>query len=120
MSEINEYLEQVKPFTSVSPEEAAQLLENKEGAIVYIGRETCPYCRKFVKKLSKVAGEKSLVIYYLHSQSTEYNIKAIQTVRDQYGVNTVPGLLVAHPTGVKVRCDSSMTEEEIVAFIEEA
>ena len=53
--EIEQYLEDVKVFNETTPEEAEQLLEAKEGHIVYIGRETCPYCRKFVRKLSSLA-----------------------------------------------------------------
>lgn len=116
MTEINDYLKQAEVFTLASPAEVVQLLEQKNGAIVYIGRETCPYCRKFVKKLSKVASENDLVVYYLHSQSSDYSAQAIQEVRDQYNVPTVPGFLVGLPQGVQVRCDSSMTEEEILAF----
>ncbi|MBF6977700.1 hypothetical protein IU403_00905 [Aerococcaceae bacterium zg-BR22] len=116
MSEINEYLEQASIFIEVSPEEATTLLQEKAGGILFIGRETCPYCRRFVSKLSKVAKDHQLNVHYLHSQSPKYDANAIQELRDQYGVKTVPGFLYAGEDGVRVRCDSSMSEEEILAF----
>ncbi|HFR3675519.1 TPA: thiol reductase thioredoxin [Streptococcus suis] len=83
----------IQDFTSVTVEQAQNLLAAKEGAVLFIGRATCPYCNRFAPKL--------------------------QTLRDHYQVPTVPGLLVAKPTGVQVRCDSSMTEGEIAAFIQD-
>lgn len=116
MSEVENYLEQVASFKEVSPERARQLLEQKENGILYIGRETCPFCRRFVAKLSHVAVEHQLTVHYLHSQSPVYDAQAIQDLRADYNVPTVPGFLVSTASGVKVKCDSSMSEEEIFAF----
>ncbi|MBR7927237.1 hypothetical protein KBI51_03490 [Aerococcaceae bacterium zg-ZUI334] len=116
MSEINEYIEQASIFTEVSPEEASALLQAKESGILFIGRETCPYCRRFVAKLSEVAKVNQLKVHYLHSQNPKYDANAVQALRDQYGVKTVPGFLYAGTDGVQVKCDSSMSPEEILAF----
>lgn len=116
--EIEQYLEDVKVFNETTPEEAEQLLEAKEDHIVYIGRETCPYCRKFVRKLSPLATEKDLQINYVHARHPEYE-EQVNELREKYDVPTVPGLLYSsEAAGILVKCDSSMTEEEILEMVE--
>ena len=116
--EMEQYLEEVQVFNEVTPEKADSLLEAKEGNIVYIGRETCPYCRKFVIKLSPLGEENDLHINYVHAQHPEYE-EQIKELRDKYDVPTVPGLLYSSESaGVLVKCDSSMSEEEILKMIE--
>lgn len=109
-----EFLALVKDFKTVSPEEAEQLLEAKDDAILFLGRETCPYCRRFAPKLAKVAKEKGWTVHFLNTSTPT---SAITALRDKYQVPTVPGFLYAGTDGIKVRCDSSMTEEEIAAFV---
>ncbi|HEL1562695.1 TPA: thiol reductase thioredoxin [Streptococcus suis] len=105
----------IQDFTSVTVEQAQNLLAAKEGTVLFIGRATCPYCNRFAPKLHKVAQDKQETVYFLDSSQVTPQLQAL---RDHYQVPTVPGLLVAKPTGVQVRCDSSMTEAEIVVFIE--
>lgn len=105
----------IQDFTSVTVEQAQDLLATKEGAVLFIGRATCPYCNRFAPKLHKVAQDKQATVYFLDSSQVS---PELQILRDHYQVPTVPGLLVAKANGVQVRCDSSMTEEEIVAFIQ--
>lgn len=117
MNMINEYLEQIKLFEEVSPKKAESLLEN-EGAVVYIGRKTCPYCRLFVSKLSKVVAEKNYKVYLVDSESKVFDFNDIQAFRQQFNIPTVPGFIVHNREGVNVRCDSSMSEAAIVEMIE--
>lgn len=118
MNEIETYLEQIKTFEEISPVKGIELLE-QEGTIIYIGRKTCPYCRRFVNKLSKVAQARQYKIYLIDSESEKYDFEDIQSFREQFNIPTVPGFLVKQDSDVAVRCDSSMTEEEIVQMIEE-
>lgn len=106
----------IQDFTSVTVEQAESLLAAQDGAILFIGRATCPYCNRFAPKLHKVAQDKQLTVHFLDSAQ---NSPELQALRNHYGVPTVPGLLVAKASGVQVRCDSSLTEEEIFAFIQE-
>ncbi|MGO4927485.1 thiol reductase thioredoxin [Fundicoccus sp. Sow4_F4] len=116
MSEIEIYLEEVKAFEAITPMEAETLIEAKSGHIVYIGRETCPYCRRFVAKLSKIAKEKHLTIHYVHAQHPEYT-QEILAFRNKYEIASVPGFLYSDEVGIKVKCDSSMTPEDILTFV---
>ena len=101
-----QFLEEVKVFNEVTPEEADKLLEAKEGNIIFIGRETCPYSRLFVEKLSPLAEEKNLTVYFLHSKLPDFE-EEIAAFREKYDVPTVPGLLYSSETaGLVVKCDS--------------
>lgn len=116
--EIERYLEEIEVFQQVRPEDADNLLEINAGHIIYIGRETCPYCRKFVRKLSPLAKEHDLTINYVHSQHPKYK-EQVDELREKYDVPTVPGLLYSSETaGLVVKCDSSLTPEEILEIVE--
>lgn len=101
-------------FTALTPAQAQELLQKQDGGILFLGRATCPYCQRFIPKLHRVAQDKKLTVHFLDTSSPS---PELQTLREHYQVPTVPGLLVAKPTGVQVRCDSSMTEEEIAEFV---
>lgn len=112
------FLEQVEAFTEVTPEEADELLTAMEGNIVFIGRETCPYSRRFAGTLTDVVNEYDLDINFLHSRNPDYEDE-IQEFRDKYNVPTVPGFLYSSESaGILVKCDSSMNAEEILEMIE--
>ncbi|KXT77725.1 conjugal transfer protein TraF [Streptococcus sp. DD13] len=104
-------------FHEVTPQQAEQFLAAQEGAILFIGRETCPYCQRFAPKLAQVASQEGWTVYYLNSASTT-DAEKIQALRSQYQVPTVPGFLYASPAGVKVRCDSGMSPEAILDFVQ--
>ncbi|HEM5050600.1 TPA: thiol reductase thioredoxin [Streptococcus suis] len=105
----------IQDFTSVNVEQAQSILTAKDGGVLFIGRSTCPYCNRFAPKLHKVAQDKQATVHFLDSSQVTPQLQAL---RDHYQVPTVPGLLVAKANGVQVRCDSSMTEKEIAAFIQ--
>ncbi len=115
MFEKNTYEEDVKLFEKVLSIEADQLLSNEELAIVYIGRATCPFCRKFAKKLSGLTSQINQAIYYVESDNTSDN--EINSFREKYNILTVPGFIVGKNGKVEVRCDSSTPEEEILDML---
>lgn len=101
-------------FTTINVAKAENQLQNAEEFILFIGRPTCPYCRRFEPKLTQVAKENKLDIYYINSDELS---PELDNLRSTYNVATVPGLLVAKGGRVKVVCDSSLSEEEILNFI---
>lgn len=117
-TEIDQYLGQVDIFNAIRPEKADELLEAKDGNIVYIGRETCPYCRRFVDTLSPLAKENNLEINYVHSEHPNY-AEEVDELREKYDVPTVPGLLYSSESaGLVVKCDSSLDADEILEIVE--
>lgn len=109
------YKEDISLFTKVISEEADKLLSNENLAVVYIGRETCPYCRKFAKKLSGLVNEINTTIYYVDSSNLSDN--EITSFREKYNIVTVPGFIVNNNGNIEVRCDSSTPEDEILEMI---
>lgn len=115
MIEGNNYKEDVQIFKRIFSAEADNLLSNEDLAVVYIGRETCPFCRKFAKKLSGLTDKINTTIYYVDSQdSSDDNLK---TFRSKYNIVTVPGFIVRKNNEVEIRCDSSTPEDEILEML---
>lgn len=111
-----EFLKLAESFREVTPQKAEDLLESKQGASIFIGRETCPYCRVFMPKLHQVAQDNDKQIYFVHSAHPDYTVE-LNDFRNKYNVPTVPGLLHKDSGNVQVKCDSSMSEEEIKSFL---
>lgn len=108
------YTEAIKAFHPISTSDAEKHLALEELTIIYVGRESCPYCRKFAEKLSKLAPKINAPIYYIDS-TAEPDIDAF---REEYRIVTVPGFIVNKEGELAVRCDSSMPEEEILAMVQ--
>lgn len=108
------YAEAIKAFQSISTADAEKHLALEELTIIYVGRESCPYCRRFADKLSKLASKITAPIYYIDSTADP----DIEAFREEYRIVTVPGFIVNKDGELDVRCDSSMPDEEILAMIQ--
>lgn len=113
---ITTYEENVASFDKIDSAKAQELVKGEGEAVIYIGKAVCPYCQKFVKKLKKVAEETDTHIYYVNSVE-ESDMKDITAFRNEYNIPTVPGIIFTNGDIVNVKCDSSMLEEEIKAFM---
>ena len=58
---------------------------------VYVGRETCPYCREFAPKLKQTAGSINATIYYIN---TENKTEELAKFAEQYHIDSIPTLLI--------------------------
>ena len=110
------FAEAIAPFKPVSAAQAQEKLTSGDKTILFIGRASCPYCQRFAPKLNRVASANQLTVYFLNSEDAA-DLAAIQDLRASYNVPTVPGLLVAEEGQVRVVCDSSLSEDAILAFI---
>ncbi|WP_238948614.1 thiol reductase thioredoxin [Clostridium sp. YIM B02569] len=115
MFEEDNYEENVKLFEKVISTQAEELLSNEDLAVIYIGRATCPFCRKFTKKLSALTNKINTTIYYVDSSNFSDNL--IDSFREKYNIVTVPGFIVSKNREIEVRCDSSITENEILDLL---
>lgn len=109
------YKEDIGLLKEINSDEAEKLLDGDGTIVVYIGKESCPYCRTFVKKLSSIVNNIDVPIYYVDSVNS--NDTNINSFRNKYNVATVPGFIVSKNEGLKVRCDSSLPENEILDLI---
>ena len=58
---------------------------------VYVGRETCPYCREFAPKLKEASKSINARIYYI---DTENKTDELTKFVEQYHIDSIPTLLV--------------------------
>ena len=103
-------------FTTISVSSAKENIDTADKFILFIGRPSCPYCQLFEPKLSNVARNSNLTIFYINSENSE-ELEDIQALRKRYGIATVPALFVSENGAAKVVCDSSLSEDDILDFI---
>ena len=96
-------------------EQFAQNIKDLEVTTVDRARKTCPYCRKFAGTLAGVVAETKAHIYFINSEEAS-ELEKLQAFRSEYSIPTVPGFVHVQDGQVAVRCDSSMTADEIKAF----
>lgn len=114
---MNTFQTDIKDLIPTTINSARQTIASGERAIYFIGRETCPYCRRFAPKLGKVVAETGAQVYFVNSEEPGH-LQALADFRSQYNIPTVPGLVRISQGQVTARCDSGMTENEIKEFIE--
>ena len=112
---MEQFLEDIKDLEVTTVARAQETIDNKETATFFVGRKTCPYCRKFAGTLAGVVAETKAHIYFINSEEPS-QLDALQDFRSRYEIPTVPGFVHVTNGQIKIRCDSSMTEEEIKEF----
>lgn len=109
------YTENIKYLKKVLSTVANDLLTNKDLTIVYIGRESCPFCLRFSEKLSGLVSKINTPIYYV--DTSNLSDTSIESFRKQYNIVTVPGFIVGKSNTFQVRCDSSISENELLEML---
>ncbi|MBS4761132.1 thioredoxin [Carnobacteriaceae bacterium zg-ZUI252] len=109
------FTKHVSVLHETTVEHAKETIANKQSATYFIGRGTCPYCRKFAGKLFDVVNETKATIYYINSEAVGQE-DALKEFRSLYTIPTVPGFVQVTNGEVSVKCDSSMPIEDIKAF----
>lgn len=113
---MNNYKENVAGFDKIDSVKAQALVKGETEAVIYIGKEVCPYCKIFVEKLNKVAKDTNTTVYYVDSVE-KTDIEGITAFRNEYNIPTVPGFIYTNGDTVNVKCESSMSEDEIQDFM---
>ena len=93
---MEQFLEDIKDLEVTTVARAQEAIDQKETATFFIGRKTCPYCRKFAAKLATVVAETKAHIYFINSEEPS-QLDALQAFRSTYGIPTVPGFYMSKP-----------------------
>ena len=70
---------------------------------------------KFAGTLAGVVAETKAHIYFINSEEAS-QLNELQAFRSRYGIPTVPGFVHIADGQINVRCDSSMSAQEIKEF----
>ena len=65
---MEQFLDNIKDLEVTTVARAQEALDKKETATFFIGRKTCPYCRKFAGTLAGVVAESKAHIYFVNSE----------------------------------------------------
>ena len=89
----SEYVQATRHFVQLDNSTLQNEMDTQKKQIrfVYVGRETCPYCREFAPKLRKAARSINARIYYI---DTENKTDELTKFAEQYHIDSIPTLLV--------------------------
>lgn len=99
--EIESYRNIVQNFTSISAKDITNKINNGDAFYLFVGKETCPYCREFAPKLEEASSifdntssdsETNVEgkIYYLDLTNEDY--ESVSDFTSKYSIDTVPAL----------------------------
>ena len=111
------YQEAVRYTKAINMKEMRSKLANGDEFVVYIGRESCPYCQKFVPNLALAIQKSHQTVYYLDSDSDEKD--EITAFAKEMDIQTVPNLSI-YQNGDKSRYleqGSAASLNEILSFL---
>lgn len=114
----DEFEEKVKDFNEITANVAQEMLEDDEAKLLFIGRSTCPFCRKYLPKLIQALGNDVNNTYYLNSEQTVTD-DALSDFRFEVGAKTVPSLVYFGGDGKfkNLNADSSDSVDKIAQAI---
>ncbi|HER0864226.1 TPA: thioredoxin [Streptococcus pyogenes] len=106
----------VANFIPSSVAEVTSAIASGKDMIVFLGRSSCPYCRRFAPKLAQVATDNQKDVYFVDSENAA-DAAELAAFRENYQLVTVPALLVSYDQHQRAVCDSSLTLDDILAFL---
>lgn len=106
----------VANFIPSSVAEVTSAIASGKDMIVFLGRSSCPYCCRFAPKLAQVATDNQKEVYFVDSENAA-DAAELAAFRENYQLVTVPALLVSYDQHQRAVCDSSLTPDDILAFL---
>lgn len=100
----NEYLSSsdvtydVSKFKRISLEQLVERIKDKEETLVFLGRETCPYCVKFVPVLNESLSLLKIPVYYVDASTISYSSDTYNEFSD-----LATGYTNAYPTLIYIK-----------------
>ena len=88
-----EYVQATRHFVELDNTRIQENMKDlkRQLRFVYVGRETCPFCREFAPKLKEASKSINATIYYI---DTENKTDELAKFAEQYHIDSIPTLLV--------------------------
>jgi glutaredoxin len=104
----------------ITLEEFASINEDKASAVIYIGRDNCPFCIEIFPSIIRLSllNEKG-VIYYNTIIDREIRYKEMTEILDSYQVYEVPYVLIVNKGIVEYRFNYD-TKDDLLNYLEQA
>lgn len=106
-----------KPLNSINQRGLESIVINKKNAILYIGRPSCPACKKFKPKLEKILKDNHSSIYYFNTESTGKQKQLISEYLKGLGIDYIPIVIVIENGKVKEYLDGEMNLPKLKRII---
>lgn len=117
---LREYRKSVNSFQRVNAQDIHEKFDQGDGFFVYVGRETCQYCRAFAPKLSKAAKNAKVKVYYLDVENVKANDKEDQFLKD-VKLKYIPAVFYidsdSTPCSLKITNSKKITVRQIENFL---
>lgn len=103
---VTEYRKTIKSFSTISVETLNK--QKPKHSFIYVGRETCPYCREYLPILKKVINEYEAdkQVHYLDVLNIE-NDSSLQKLLTEYSIQSIPNLIYIKDDGSFEKTDIS-------------
>ncbi|MBU3076063.1 thioredoxin family protein [Clostridium estertheticum] len=106
-----------KPLNSINQKEIQSIVTAKKDAIIYIGRPSCPDCKKFKPELEKVLKDNHSSIYYFNIESTGKQKQLIREYLKGLGIDYIPIVIVIENGKVKEYLKGEMDFQKLKKII---
>ncbi|MBX4268548.1 thioredoxin domain-containing protein [Clostridium estertheticum] len=101
----------VKILLDINKESLAEKIENKESFLVYIGRPSCPDCRKFTPKLEKKLTDTNKQILYYNTEVHASKKQEMRVYLNSLGIKSVPTIMGVSKGNVEKVYDCSVESQ---------
>jgi predicted bacteriocin transport accessory protein len=81
------------PLIETSVQQVTAIIEKKEDAIIYVGRENCPDCILYKPKLINFLQQKHIDIDYFNTTGNEKEMSNYRKYYNNLGVKSVPSIM---------------------------
>ena len=100
-NEGSEYQLLIQSLTPLSVSEFEEKELAEEDFLVFLGRESCPYCVEFLPVLIQNLKKNNLSIFYVDTEDTETNTD-LKKLRSRLNINQVPTLIFIQKESSKI------------------
>src|SRR5699024_1884021 len=106
------------PLQSISNQELEHIIKKKETGFVYIGRPTCPHCRKLQPIYKEIIKKENMTSFYYNTDvAREDNEDQLIELLSTLSVPTVPTILYIKDGKEVGRLEGDTTKSALLSWV---